>query len=194
MTTTQSRLYPGMVNTDVEFFKTDEGLKVMSSSKILKFKELPAYLFNILKEELNREPKTQAILEEWFPGNLMKQLEKFVECRFGGLDFTADIKNNKLQKGEYHDCPIRYKCKGNGIVCQALLYNNQPLSQQDIELLRLIATNYTNEVIAELLNISLGQFHKVKKALYSKLNVQTKQEATLIAVDLNLINRSYAQA
>ena len=79
-------------------------------------------------------------------------------------------------------------------VCQSLRYNGHVLTEQDIQLLRLIATSHINEVIAELLNISLGMFHKVKQALYSKLNVQTKQEATLIAVDLNLIQRIYADA
>ena len=194
MTTTQSRLYPGMVNTDVEFFKTEDGLKLMSSGKILKFKELPVYLFKILKDKLHSEPKALKILQKWYPNDEMLQLEKFTECRFGGLDFTPDIKDNVLQEGEYHDCPIRHKCKGDGIICQSLRYNGHVLSQQDIKLLRLIATSHINEVIAEMLGISLGMFHKVKKALYSKLNVQTKQEATLIAVDLNLIQRIYADA
>jgi DNA-binding CsgD family transcriptional regulator len=192
--TTQSRLYPGMVDTNVEFFKSAQGVKVISKGIIKKFNQLSPQVYQILKTSLSKEAHATQILNEWYPNNELQQLEKFTECRLGGLDFTPDIQGNVLQDGEYHDCPFRGKCAGEGIICKALKYNGKIISQQEIELLRLIATNYINEVIAEKLKISFGQFHKVKKALYSKLNVQTKQGATLIAFDLNLINRNYASA
>ena len=132
--------------------------------------------------------EAHAILKEWYPESELKQVEKFSECRFGGLDFTPDIIGNQLQEGEYHDCPFRGKCKGEGIVCKALKYKGNVLTVEDIELIRLLSTSDTNEVIAEKLNISLGQYHKIKKDLYARLgNIQTKQEATLIATELNLI-------
>ncbi|NRB58304.1 MAG: hypothetical protein HRU50_00010 [Winogradskyella sp.] len=187
-TTTQTRLYPGMVCKGIEIFKSDEGVKVISSGTVMKFHDIPSPIYQILRESMTQDKAALEILKEWYPNSELCQLEKFTECRFGGLDFTPDIIDNKLQDGEWHDCPFRGKCKGEGIVCKSLKFNGNILTNQDISLLRLLSTNDTNEVIALKLDISFGQFHKVKKALYAKLgNIQTKQEATLIAMNLNLI-------
>jgi len=194
MTTQQPQLYPGMLNTDTEFFKTTEGLKVISSGIVSQFKDISMPLYQRLKEKMQAEPKVFNLLKVWHPQSELAQLEKFTECRFGGLDFTPDISDSKVQDGEYWDCPFRGNCKGEGIVCKPLKFNNHILETLEIKLLNLLATNYTNEVIAEMLTISYGQFHKIKKILYAKLGIQTKQEATLIAVNLNLIKRTYAHA
>lgn len=187
-TTTQPQVYPGMLCQGIEIFKTDEGTKVISSGTVMQFHDIPSPIYQVLKENMIADQQAHAVLKQWYPESELKQLEKFSECRFGGLDFTPDIIDNKLQDGEYHDCPFRNNCKGNGIVCKSLKYKGEALSNQDIELLRLLSTNATNEAIAEDINISFGQFHKVKKELYTKLgHIQTKQEATLIAVSLNLI-------
>lgn len=186
-TTHNTKTYPGMIDSSYEFFKSPDGLKVMSSGNVLKFKDIPMPLYQFLKEHMKAEPETMKVLKSWFPNSELCQLEKFAECRFGGLDFIPDISDNDLQFGEYWDCPLRGNCKGEGIVCKNLSYNNNVLSAFEIKMMRMVATNYTNEVIAELLDISFGQLHKLKQVLYQKLNVQTKQEVTLIAGSLNLI-------
>jgi len=193
MTTAQSRLYPGMIDQGVEIFKTKEGVKVISSGTIIAFQDIPMPIYQILKENMVSDVKAFPILKHWYPNSELQQLEKFASCRFGGLDHTPDISNNILQDGEYHDCPFRGKCKGEGLVCRAVKYNGNTLSNQEISLLKLLATNDTNELIAEKLKISYGQFHKIKKLLYAKLgNIQTKQEATIVAIELNLIKRTIA--
>ena len=120
--------------------------------------------------------------------SVFDQQNQFLKCRYGGLDFSADIKDNHFQEGDYWDCPKRATCAFNGIICKAPTYNGQKLSPIDIKLMKLLSTNATNEVIADALNLALGTFHKLKKALYVKLNnIQTKQELALIAKSLNLI-------
>jgi DNA-binding CsgD family transcriptional regulator len=188
MTTTHNiKTYPGMIDSNYEFFKSSGGLKVISSGTVLKFKDISMPLYQLLKERMKAEPDAMNILRSWFPNSELCQLEKFAECRFGGLDFTPDISESEIQDGEYWDCPLRGNCKGEGIVCKNLSFQGQVLTVFEIKMMRLVATNYTNEVIAELLEISFGQLHKLKQALYQKLNVQTKQEVTLIAGSLNLI-------
>jgi DNA-binding CsgD family transcriptional regulator len=187
-TTTQPRVFPGMLCQGIEIFKSESGTKVISSGTVISFHDIPTPIYQTLKESMVHNKEAHAILKEWHPESELKQVEKFSECRFGGLDFTPDIIGNQLQEGEYHDCPFRGKCKGEGIVCKALKYKGNVLTAEDIELIRLLSTSDTNEVIAEKLNISLGQYHKIKKDLYARLgNIQTKQEATLIATELNLI-------
>lgn len=185
MTTT--RIYSGLNDPHVEFFIDNDQLKVIANGKVQDFYDLPVSTLIVLRDYLKHNPKVDTILKQWHPESEMKRLETFVRCRFGGLDFTPDIKNLELQDGEYVECPLRGMCKGEGTVCKPLKFNDNILEHNDIKLLRLLATNLTNESLADKLNMPMGSFHLFKKDLYKKLSIQTKQEAVLIAVGLNLL-------
>lgn len=194
MTTTQSNIYPGMLDENVEFFRTDNGVKIISAGTIRAFKEITPPVYQILKQNLEVDLPALEILKKWYPNSELCQIEKFTECRFGGLDKTPDISQNQLQSGDYWECPFRGNCEGEGKICQPLTFKGEELSAQDIKLMKLLSGTSTNDVIAIELNISLGLFHKIKKKLYAKLEVQTKQEVALIALSLNLVNSVSAVA
>ncbi|OBQ56068.1 hypothetical protein JJL45_05355 [Tamlana sp. s12] len=185
--TKENRIYPGLTCANLEFFNHEGKVKAFTKGKMVDFEDLPYTYHQLLREAINDEPETDAILKEWEPNSELKQLHKFVECRFGGLDYTPDIQNMELQDGEYWDCPLRGNCKGEGKVCRQLSYNNQNLSNNDIKFLKLVHTPLTNEALAEEFNMAMGTFHQFKKRLYQKLNIQTKPEAVLVAVMLNLL-------
>jgi len=189
MTTTNTipRIYPGLNCNSIEFFNTDGQVKAFTKGKMIDFEDLPFSYHQILKESLKTMPEAQAILNEWYPDSELHQIQKFVSCRFGGLDYTPDVKNYQLQDGEYWDCPLRGSCKGEGKVCKPIQYNNQPLETLEIKLLQLLITNDTNDVIADRLNIPMGTLHKLKRILYAKLNIQTKQGAAQVVHELNLV-------
>lgn len=182
-----NRVYPGLVCSGIEFFSYNDQLKVIQNQKIKDFNELPYPVVNLLEEEIKNNKELQKALKEWHPNSNYKRLEQFTRCRFGGLDFTPDICNNKLQKGEFWDCPNRSNCKYNGIICKLPVYNDIEISITEIALMKLLSSNATNEVIALELNKPLGTVHKLKQHLYSKLKIQTKQELAIIAVTLNII-------
>ena len=184
----QNRIYPGLNCSSIEFFNNNNELKVFTKGKMVDFEDLPYTHHVTLKDALNQIPEAKAILEEWHPDSEQQQLKKFASCRFGGLDFTPDIQDFNLQSGEYWDCPFRGSCKGEGIVCKNLTYQGNELTAADIKLLKLLGTNYTNEVLSEEMEMCQGTFNLFKKQLYAKLGgIQTKQEAVIIAVKLNLI-------
>ncbi|MFD2824498.1 helix-turn-helix transcriptional regulator [Lacinutrix iliipiscaria] len=185
-TNTNPRIYPGLNDSFVEFFNHNNQVKAFVNGKMLDLKEVPFSYHQIIKEALNDLPEAKKVLKEWFPKSETHQLQKFIECRFGGLDFTPDIEDYKLQPGEYWDCPLRGNCKGEGKVCQPLIYNNNPLSFKEIKLLKLLITNDTNELIGDKLNVPMGSLHKMKRILYAKLGIQTKQGAAEVVRSLNL--------
>lgn len=185
--TTTSRIYPGLNCNSVEFFIADDQLKAFSQGRMQNFSDLPFSILLILRDALKAEPETVKILKEWHPESEMKRLETFVKCRFGGLDFEADIKNMELQEGEYWDCPLRGHCKGEGVLCKNPKYNGQEILPKDIFTLRQLATSITNEGLAEKLNLPMGTFHAYKKELYKKFNIQTKPEAVALLAGLNLL-------
>lgn len=180
-------LYPGMICNSTEFFVSDNETKIIQSGRILPFCEISLGTLELLKETINADLPAKLELHDMHPNSEMMRVEQFARCRFGGLDFEGDIKEGKLQDGEYWACPNRGTCKSEGILCKLPNYNNERLTTEDVQLLQLTSTNLTNDVIGEKMNMPMGSFHKAKKILYGKLNIQTKQEGVMISFLLNLI-------
>lgn len=182
-----NRQFPGMGDSSIEFFISEKETKVIQHGKVLPFSEIPFDTLKMLEKTIQEDIKINLELHDMHPNSKLKRIEQFARCRFGGLDFVGDIVNGKLQEGEYHDCPKRGKCAAEGILCKLPSYNGQNLSKQDIQLMQLLSTSKTNDVIADEMNLPMGSFHKAHHILYEKLEVQTKQEVTKIAYLLNLI-------
>lgn len=182
-----NRQFPGMGDSGIEFFISDKETKMIQHGVVLPFSEIPFATIKILEEAIKADININTELHDMHPISKLKRIEQFARCRFGGLDFVADIQDGKLQEGEYHDCPKRGNCASEGILCKLPSYNGRKLSYQDIQLMQLLSTAKTNDVIAGEMHLPMGSFHKAHHILYDKLGVQTKQEVTKIAYLLNLI-------
>ena len=180
-------MYTGMLCSSTEFFVSDGSVKIIQNSKVLPFCEISSATMQILDEAINSDLAVKLELFDMHPNSKMKRIEQFAKCRFGGLDFQGDLKDGVLQDGEYWDCPNHGNCKSEGILCKLPSYNNQRLEKQEVKLLQFMASNMTNDVIADELSMPLGSFHKLKKNVYDKLGIQTKQEGTMVSFFLNLI-------
>lgn len=179
--------YPGMIDSSIEFFFDGTNTLFLTNGHIGRISNVPEKIKKIIISEIKKDSEVEFILQDWFPKNNERQIEEFVKCRFGGLDFQADItESGQLQKGEYWDCPLRGKCKGEGKLCQHIRYNNQIIDSKEITLIKLLITDLTNNEISRIMNIPLGTIHLMKKNLYEKLEITTKQELALIAVKKNI--------
>ena len=182
------KTYPGMLCSATEFFNEGDNIKIIQSGRILPFCEISSATMQILDEAIHADKQVNLELHDMHPNSKMKRLEQFARCRFGGLDFQGDIQNGVLQDGEYWPCPNHGNCKSEGILCKLPVYNQERLSKDDVKLLQLTATNKTNEVIGDDMDMPMGSLHKAKRILYEKLNIQTKQEGVMISFLLNLIH------
>lgn len=185
--TNQNKLLPGLTDDSVEFFIDDDKVKAITAGSVIDFTQLSFGHIQQLKEEIEKDEMVKMHLLDLHPNSEFKRLEQFVKCRFGGLDYQADISKDAVQDGEWWPCPLRGKCASEGVLCKAVKFKGERLDHQDITLVQLLSTNTTNDVIAEEMKLPLGSFHLAKKRLYKKLGVQTKQESTLIGQRLNLI-------
>ncbi len=185
--TTSNVTYAGISCAGTEFFIYQDGLKIIQKGKVLPFCEISLDTLALIDQEIKNDPAAYLELIDMYADSKIKRTEQFIKCRFGGLDFTADIKDGKLQDGEYWDCPMHGNCKSEGILCKLPTHNGKRLDKVEIKLLQQMATNKTNDVIAEDLGVALGTFHKIKKNLYEKIGIQTKQEGVIISFMLNLI-------
>lgn len=182
-----SNLLPGMVNNSLEFFVVENIVKAIISGKIIDFTEIPIGILELLREEINKDENVKLALLDMHPDSKWKRLEQFVTCRFGGLDFHGDITDGQFQNGEYWPCPKRGTCPHEGVVCKLPVVNDYRLTSEDIKLMQLSATEKTNEVIAEEMDMAMGSFHKAKANIHQNLRVQTKQGITKVCTYLNLI-------
>jgi LuxR family maltose regulon positive regulatory protein len=71
-----------------------------------------------------------------------------------------------------------------GTANQGLL---DPLSERELEVLRLFAQGMTNQEIADQLIISLGTVKAHSSNIYRKLDVRNRAEAAVRAGELNLL-------
>lgn len=181
------RIYPGMNCHGLEFFLLNGDFKIIQNGTIKSFNEIPYQVSQLLEEHIQAHTEIENALIEMHPESRIKRIEQFAKCRFGGLDYEADIKDNVLQDGEYWPCPLHGSCKHEGTLCKLPIVNGQRLNMNDVKLIQLSATNKTNEVIAEEMELALGTFHQLKKYLHEKVAVQTKQELTRIGVFFSLI-------
>ena len=179
--------YAGMSCNGIEFFQNNNDLFAIHNRKIIAFTELPFGIVQLLKEEIEQHPEVKMALHDMHPISEYKRIEQFARCRFGGLDFHPDIKNNVLQEGEYWPCPLHGKCESEEILCKLPSYKGQRLTNADVKMMQHLSTEETNEAIAEDLDYTLGSFHKIKQQLYKKLGIQTKPTLALITRALNLI-------
>lgn len=185
--TQQSKLYPGMMCSSTEFFVCGDNLKVLQNGTVKNFHDLSFCTMEILKEAMVSCEETILALNEFHPESEIKRIEQFARCRFGGLDFESDIKDGVLQDGEFWACPNHGSCKFEGTLCKLPIVNGHRLTKQEVLLMQMTSTDLTNEVIADETGVPLGSLHKMKKFLYEKLAVQTKQEVMKWAIILNLI-------
>lgn len=181
-------LYPGMISSEIEFFTTGNDLKILQNGKIMSFNDIDSKVFNILKTAMIKDTEAYVALLDWHPLNENKQVEQFTKCRFGGLDFNADIcSSGKLQKGEYWECPLRGQCTSEGKICKNIKFKNSIISFSEIRLIQCLVTDMTNDAISLELKTKLGTLHYQKRLLYEKLEISTKQELTVFAFKYNLI-------
>jgi DNA-binding NarL/FixJ family response regulator len=181
------KIYPGMSCHGLEFFLHGSDFKIIQHGQVKAFDEIPYQTSQIILEAINASPEITAALLEMHPDSQSKRIEQFAKCRFGGLDFQADIIEGELQDGEYWACPLHGSCKHEGVLCKLPKFNQERLTKEEIQLMQLSTSEKTNEAIADALQLPMGTFHQRKNTLHKKLGVQTKQGLTKISIFLNLI-------
>ena len=103
-----------------------------------------------------------------------------MKCNFGSLDtLQLDID----QKGNFHleqvACPLRNTadCKLCGVVCSPEL--DTRLRRQELNILELIASGYTNQQIADLFHISIFTVIRHRNNMRARLGLNNT--AALVA-------------
>lgn len=173
---TQSRLYPGMLDGSKEYFNSGSHVMMIHNGTVSNFDDVPEH--KELAAIIENEQDLHAILNQWFPDNMLMQQKTLAKCRFGALNFFADINEDEATP-DHSACPFRGKCSGENIVCKPAEINGEIVSLEEIEILKEVCGDDTNSNIAKKLGYPQGTFNVKKTNLYQRLGLTTKHHAVL---------------
>ena len=171
-----TKIYPGMLCTSKEYFATGPNVMLIHNGKVQNFDDVPEH--PELAKIISDEKDLKAILQEWHGTDERMQQKTLAKCRFGALNFFADINEDEITH-DYGQCELRGVCKGENIICKPAEINGEMVTQQEIEILKELSGDDTNIAIAKKLGLPLGTLNVKKTNLYQKLGLYTKQHAVV---------------
>ena len=173
---THTRLYPGMLDSSKEYFNSGHDVMMIHNGTVQKFEDVTAHpeLAQIIAEEKD----LNNIMFEWFGNNDFMKQKTLAKCRFGALNFFADINEDEATP-DHSTCPFRGKCGGENIICKPVEINGETVTLEEITILKEVCGDDTNTNIAKKLGYAQGTFNVKKSNLYDKLGFNTKQHAVL---------------
>lgn len=115
-------------------------------------------------------------------------LEKYLICRYGALDSTADFNTSKENfTPEYHNCGMRQNCPYEFTLCGRVSIDGVLLTKKEVQIVRLIASGNTDIQTADIAKIAMDTLLTHKKHIYTKLGIHSQAQLTAIAFRNNLI-------
>jgi DNA-binding CsgD family transcriptional regulator len=169
------RIYPGMLDQSKEYFNYDNDVFFISNGEIKLFDEEESH--PELEQILDDEEDLNELMKKWFGNEKKIKLKTLAGCRFGALNFTPDF-NEGVSSNDYCECKYRGSCPGENIICKPVSFKGVEISNQEIELLKMLSTNEKNSTIAERLDLPVGTFNVLKTNTYQKFGFITKQQLT----------------
>lgn len=177
----------GLTDKNTEVYAVQGKALCTHQGEVFPFHRFPKEIKKKLWEDFNRnEPAQKAIIEDWQIVDPEEALEKYITCRFGGIDFFPDLANGELTP-DYHHCPVRSSCPHDGVICSKLQGPHGEISLRELEVLIHIALGRMEKEIADILNIEMVTVKKHRKALFDKTGAQSSVQLAQFAFKRNLI-------
>lgn len=171
------QLPAGICGSGVEIFRTNDwkvfflqnGFKHPYSTMQIGYRQY-------FQAELAEDKDAFKILKYDFGLDTSDKIEEmFVGCRYGNLDYCADLINGKLN----HDAPRCDRiswCVGFNIVCKIPVPKNGPLTRREYEIITFLAQGKITKEISEYLSISDTTTRTHIQRIHAKLGVNNNIE------------------
>lgn len=173
------------VISNIEFYNTPEGdvmvKEVGMAAHQLKEsdRDLIADLLVIIRD---RYPKAHDALMTLYSSSTMNRryyeyrvVHRFIRCNFGEYDqYNLDVDHNGRFLFEEVRCPLRGECCLEGVVCKPEL--NTRLTEREMEVFRLIASDLSGDEIAAELNLSPCTINRHRENIKAKIGAKNVAE------------------
>jgi DNA-binding CsgD family transcriptional regulator len=181
------RLPAGMMQGDnaTELFADRNTKKVyaISNGQTIPFSDLPGKMRAQVFAKMLADGKALIDLKNM---EAKEALDRFAFCIYGAADSNPDFcSNGILKEADNFIC---------GQFCQCLKWNSkkitikgQKLTSREIEIIQLLATDLSDKMIADQLNISVSTLYTHKKHLFEKAEVFSKNGLIMAAAAEKII-------
>jgi DNA-binding NarL/FixJ family response regulator len=178
----------GIIGTGIEVFRDNEGRTFFLQDGI----KLPYLMMHREDREyfqaaLAADPAAMAVLSEAFgldPGDEME--ETFAGCRFGNIDYRADLKDGRLVP-DAPRCTRIKTCVGFNIVCRIPVPPGGPLTRREYQILSLITRGKLTKEISEVLGITDATTRTHIQCIHRKLGVNNNIEVAAWAHENRIV-------
>lgn len=169
------------LNANIEFYNTPEGDVMMKELAqpviVLKDTNRPTieHMLTIIRD---RYPKAHARLMKLYSSSTMNRwyyefqvVHRFIRCNFGEYDqYNLDINKDGQFVFEEVKCPLRGECEHENVICRPEL--DTALTERELEVFRLIASNLQTDDIAAELRISPCTVNRHRENIKAKIGVK----------------------
>lgn len=143
----------GLTNHKIEFFAHNGEVKMLTNGRVYHFDEIDIEILNRVREELEEDERALHSLESDLKiTDPVEQLKQYILCNYSKLDGVADLGADSEK--EYCNCQMRGSCKAEGKLCSKLHVKNGVLSRSEINIIELVALDFSEKEIACKLNLS----------------------------------------
>ena len=130
----------------------------------------------------DRYPKAHARLMQLYSASTMNRwhyefrvVHRFIRCNFGEYDqYNLDINKDGQFVFEEVKCPLRGECEHEGVICRPEL--DTALTDREMDVFRLIASNCQTDEIAAELHISPCTVNRHRENIKAKIKVRNVGE------------------
>lgn len=170
----------------IELFTQDDKLFVIQNGTVKPFSKDCSEVITVLSHELSSDEKASNWLHKnGYEGN--EALELFGKCRYGAFNAQADFIKGKSKGVEYINCTKRGSCTAEGLLCKCIEAPNGHISFREIEIIKLIAQDYSDKEIAKKLFISENTALTHVVNIRSKLGVKARPAVVAWAAEQGII-------
>lgn len=181
------RLPAGMVKGDksTEIFacRDTENLYAISDGHTIPFSDLDPLMRGQIFEKLIGDEKAFEDLKHL---ELDKAVEKFAFCVYGAADSNPDFcPSGNLKEADNFICSNNCHCLK--WASKSITINGNQLTNREIEIIQLFATDLSDKMIADQLGITISTLDTHKNHLFAKAGVASKPGLIVAAINEKIV-------
>lgn len=183
-----NKLPAGICGQGIEIFRDNESrvFFLRDGEKLPYLMLEPEYRELIQSELVSDRTALSVIKNEFGLTSADEQEEMFAGCRYGNLDYRADILDGKLTM-DAPRCSQINTCKGFNVVCRIPIPKNGALTRAEYRIVILISQGQQTKDISNILGITEATTRTHIQRIHAKLGVNNNIEVASWAHENRII-------
>ncbi len=182
------KLPAGISDPGIEVFRDNEGrVFYLKEGTKLPYLMMPKEYREYFQSELAADKTALAVIKKEF--DLItadEQEEMFAGCRYGNLDYRADLLDGKLTP-DAPRCPIISTCPGFNVICRIPIPLNGSLTRSEYRIIILISQGKQTKEMSDILGVTEATVRTHVQRIHSKLGVNNNIEVASWAHEHRII-------